>query len=113
MIETITPAGCGSRNRYRLALASFTLGAVLASALVGALLGLAGGSLEASSAVLVAAVLAAVAATREAGLVRLPLPQMRHQVPEHWHHDLPLPVWSAGYGAGLGVGFATFQPVAT
>jgi hypothetical protein len=26
---------------------------------------------------------------------------------------LPLPVWSAGYGAGLGVGFFTFQPVAT
>src|ERR687898_923116 len=42
MVETITPAGCGSRRRYRIALALFALGAVLASAALGALLGLAG-----------------------------------------------------------------------
>ena len=113
MIETITPAGCRGRNRYRLALVFFTVGALVAAAIVGALLGLLGGALGAPRAVLVVAVLAAVGAAREAGIVRLPLPQLRLQVPERWHRDLPLPVWTAGYGAGLGVGFATFQPVAT
>ena len=113
MIETITPAVCGSRNRHRLALALFTAGAVVAAALVGALLGLAGSLLGARDAVLAAAALAAVAALREAGVLRLPLPQLRLQVPERWHFELPLPVWASGYGAGLGMGFATYQPVAT
>ena len=113
MIETITPAGCGGRNRYRIALASFTLGAVTAAAVVGALLGLAGALLGTRHAVIAAAALAALAAAREAGLVRVPLPQLRLQVPERWHFELPLPVWTTGYGAGLGVGFATYHPVAT
>ena len=30
-----------------------------------------------------------------------------------WRATLPLPVWSLGYGAGLGAGFFTFQPVST
>ena len=113
MIETITPAGCGGRNRYRFALLLFTLAAVGAAAVVGALLGLVGGALGVERAVLVVAALAALAAAREAGLVRLPLPQLRRQVPERWNHELPLPVWATGYGAGLGIGFATFQPVTT
>jgi hypothetical protein len=41
------------------------------------------------------------------------VPQWRRQVPESWHHALPLPLWSLGYGAGLGAGVLTFQPVAT
>ena len=45
--------------------------------------------------------------------MRLPLPQARRQVPERWRFELPLPVWSTGYGAGLGAGFFTFQPVST
>lgn len=113
MIETITPAGCGGRNRYRAALLLFTLGAVAAAAAVGALLGFFGGVLGVEHAVLLLAALAALAAAREAGLVRLPLPQLRRQVPERWNHELPLTVWATGYGAGLGVGFLTFQPVAT
>ncbi len=113
MIETITPAVCGSRNRYRLALALFTLAALAAAALVGGLLGLLGWALGLRSAVLVAAGLAALAAAREVGVLRLQHPQLRVQVPERWHLTLPLPLWAAGYGAGLGVGFATYQPVAT
>ena len=113
MIETITPAGCGGRNRYRFALLSFTVAALSAAAVVGGLLGLLGGALGVERAVLVVAALAALAAAREAGLIRVPLPQLRRQVPERWHHELPLPVWTAGYGAGLGIGFLTFQPVAT
>jgi hypothetical protein len=112
MVETFTPAVCGSRRRQRLALAGFAVGAVAASALVGAALGAVGALLGTELAFLVAA-LALLAAAREAGIVRLSLPQLRRQVPERWRSDLPLPVWSVGYGIGLGLGFLTFQPVAT
>jgi cytochrome c biogenesis protein CcdA len=113
MIETITPAVCGSRRRQRLALAGFTVGAVCASLAVGALLGLTGSLLGAQRAILAVAAVALIAAAREAGLLRIRLPQSRRQVPERWRAVLPLPVWSFGYGAGLGSGFVTFQPFAT
>ena len=112
MVETFTPAVCGSRRRQRLALAGFAVGALSASALVGAALGALGGLAGAEIALAVAC-LALVAAAREGGLVPLPLPQLRRQVPERWRSELPLPAWSIGYGAGLGAGFLTFQPVAT
>jgi hypothetical protein len=112
MVETFTPAVCGSRQRQGVALAGFALGAIAVSALVGATLGALGAALGAQLALLAAAV-ALLAAAREAGLVSFPLPQLRHQVPERWRFELPLPVWSVGYGAGLGAGFLTFQPVAT
>jgi hypothetical protein len=112
MVETFTPAVCGSRRKQWLALTGFALGAIGASALVGALLGAIGAALGARLS-LVAAGLALVAAAREAGLLSFPLPQLRRQVPERWRFELPLPVWSVGYGAGLGAGFLTFQPVAT
>jgi len=114
MVETITPAVCGSRRRHRSAVALFTVSAALAAALVGLVLGLAGSAAGPATAVVVAAaVLAGLAALRELGLVRVPLPQARRQVPERWHAELPLPVWAAGYGTGLGLGAFTFQPVAT
>jgi hypothetical protein len=113
MVETFTPAVCGSRSRQRLALVLFALGALAAAAALGAALGLAGSLVGTRPALIGAAALAALAALRELGLLRLPLPQSRRQVPERWRNELPLPLWSAGYGAGLGVGFLTFQPVAT
>jgi hypothetical protein len=113
MVETITPAGCGSRHRHLAALALFALGAGLAAAGLGAVLGLAGSVLDPAWTLPALAVLALVAAAREAGLVRLPLPELRHQVPERWRREWPLPAWSLGYGAGLGAGVLTHQPVGT
>jgi hypothetical protein len=113
MVETFTPAVCGSRTRQRLAIVLFAGGAVLASAALGAALGFAGGLVGTRPALIVAATLAFLAALREAGVLSVPVPQSRRQVPERWQYELPLPLWSAGYGAGLGVGFLTFQPVAT
>jgi hypothetical protein len=113
MLETFTPAVCGSRKRQTIAQALFAVAAVVTSAALGLGLGLAGGLLGAGQAVLAAAALALVAAAREFGLVRFPLPQARRQVPERWRFELPLPVWATGYGAGLGAGFFTFQPVST
>lgn len=112
MVETITPDVCGSRRRQAGALFFFGLGALAASACLGALLGVAG-SLVGPWALPVAAIFALVGAAREGGFARVPLPQSRRQVPEPWRFRLPLPAWAAGYGAGLGVGFLTYQPVAT
>jgi hypothetical protein len=113
MLETFTPAVCGSRKRQIVAQALFAAAAVATSAVLGLALGLAGSLLGARHAVFAAAALALLAAAREAGLVRFPLPQARRQVPERWRFELPLPVWATGYGAGLGAGFFTFQPVST
>jgi hypothetical protein len=113
MVETFTPAVCGSRLRQRLAIALFALAALVASAVLGATLCFVGSLVGTRPALIAAAALAFLAALREAGILRLPLPQSRRQVPERWQYELPLPLWSAGYGAGLGVGFLTFQPVAT
>ncbi|HSK15515.1 MAG TPA: hypothetical protein VK915_05045 [Gaiellaceae bacterium] len=113
MLETFTPAVCRSRKRQIVAQALFSATAVLTAALLGLLLGLVGSGLGARRAVLAAAALALLAAAREAGLLRFALPQSRRQVPERWRFELPLPVWSSGYGAGLGAGFFTFQPVST
>lgn len=112
MVETITPDVCGSRRRQAGALLFFALGALAASACVGAVLGLVGSRIDAW-ALPVAALFALVGAAREGGFTRLPLPQSRRQVPEPWRFTLPLPAWAAGYGAGLGLGFLTYQPVAT
>jgi hypothetical protein len=114
MIETITPAVCGGRRRHRLAVALFTVSAVVAAAFVGLVLGFAGSLVGGTTALVVAAaVLAGLAALRELGILRVPLPQARRQVPERWHAELPLPLWAIGYGGGLGLGAFTFQPVAT
>jgi hypothetical protein len=113
MLETFTPAVCGSRKRQIVGQSFFAVSAVLTSAVLGLLLGLLGSMLGAEQAVLGAAALALVAAAREAGLIRFSIPQARRQVPEHWRFELPLPVWASGYGAGLGAGFFTYQPIST
>ena len=113
MLETFTPAVCGSRKRQIVAQALFTGAAVLTAAALGLALGFAGSLLGGRYALYAAAGLALLAAAREAGLVRFPLPQARRQVPERWRFERPLPVWATGYGAGLGAGFFTFQPVST
>jgi sulfite exporter TauE/SafE len=113
MVETFTPAVCGGPRRRRSALLAFGLAAVGAAAALGALLGWMGGALDRGVALAVVAALAVLVALREGGVLRLPLPQIRRQVPEGWRRSLPLPVWSGAYGAGLGVGLLTHQPVAT
>src|SRR5690242_19175462 len=113
MIATITPAGCGGRHRHLAAAALFATGAVGAAALLGSLCGLAGARLGGGDAALLAAAVALLAAARETVARHLPLPQLRRQVPERWRRELPLGVWPLAYGAGLGAGVLTYQPVAT
>lgn len=109
MIDTITPAGCGSRQRHVIALTAFTIAAISAAAILGALLGGVGSLLPWQPLVVLAMALAGLGVAREIVPSRIPVPQIARQVPERWRRELPLPVWSAGYGAGLGAGLFTHQ----
>lgn len=113
MVETLTPAGCGGRARRRIAVTCFTIGAIAAAAALGAALGLIGGALPALWAVAAALLVGLLGAARELGLRGIPIPESRRQVPEPWRREKPLVVWSTVYGAILGSGVGTFQPVAT
>ena len=111
MVETIVPVVHGTRT-WLVSLVLFAAGATAAAATLGWLLGAAlpnGGP----AAVTGVALFALVESAGEAGLVRLPVPQLRRQVPERWRERYPQPIAALLYGAGLGVGFATYLPVAT
>ena len=111
MVETIAPVVHGTRT-WLISIALFTVGAMSASALLGLALGAAlpfGGAAAAG----VVAVLAVAVACGELGILQLPRLQVRQQVPEHWRERFPQPIVALLYGAGLGVGFATYLPVAT
>lgn len=111
MVETIVPVVHGTRT-WVVSVLMFGLGAVSSAALLGLLLGAALPAGGAAAALLVA-VFAALEAAAELGALRLPLPQLRRQVPERWRERYPQPVTALLYGAGLGIGFATYLPVAT
>jgi hypothetical protein len=111
MVETIVPVVHGART-WLASLTLFALAATASAACVGLLLGalLPAGGGRAAVAVALFALLEAAA---ELGLVRLPLPQVRRQVPQRWRERYPQPLAALLYGAGLGVGFATYLPVST
>jgi hypothetical protein len=113
MIETFTPQMCGSRRRRNLGVALFAGGAVLASAALGAVLGLAGEGLPTRWTLITLGVLALVGAARDLGVIRMKLPQRRGQVPEPWRREWPLVAWAPAYGIMLGLGVLTFQVVST
>jgi hypothetical protein len=114
MVETLTPAGCGGRHRQIAAVAMFTVASIVAAASVGGLLGWVGREIGHQRILLAgAAFIAVLAALREAGILRVAVPDIKRQVPEHWRRTRPLPVWTTGYGAILGSGFGTYQPAAT
>jgi hypothetical protein len=111
MVETITPVVHGGRGRWLGALALHTAGAGLTAAAFGAVLGALGGALGAPfgrAGLVVLAALAAAYAATELTRVRIPVPQFRRQVPDWWRTFFGRPVAAALYGAGLGIGFATY-----
>jgi hypothetical protein len=111
MAETISPVVHGGRNRsYWKAITAHLIGAALASALVGALLGSIGSIFDlswSSAGLALVAILAAVYALGELTGLKLPLPHRRGQVPEWWRNYFEPTTTAFLYGAGLGVGFAT------
>jgi hypothetical protein len=113
MIETFTPQMCGGRRQRNVGVALFAAGAVLASAGLGAVLGLAGSGLPGTWAWALVGMLALLGAARDLGIVRIALPQRRGQVPEPWRRNWPLGAWAPAYGVLLGLGVVTFQVVST
>src|SRR3954470_20349822 len=111
MVETIVPVVQGTRS-WIVSIVAFALGALATAAAVGLVVGAllpAGGG----GALLAAGCLALAYAAAELGLVRLPSPQLRRQVPQRWRERYPQPLTALLYGGGLGLGFVTYLPVAT
>ena len=112
MVETITPVVHGGRTRrWVLALALHVVGAGVAAVAFGAALGAAGMALGApwGAAGFVGIVaLGVVYLTREAFGLRVPVPQLRRQVPDWWRTFFGFETAALLYGMGLGIGFLTF-----
>jgi hypothetical protein len=113
MVETISPVVYGGRNgRWVGAVALHALGAVVAAAAAGLVLGAAGAAAGApwgwAGAAVVAAAGLAYAARDLLGLPFPPLLEARRQVPEWWRTFFSPHVASLLYGLGLGVGFFTY-----
>jgi hypothetical protein len=112
MVETITPVVHGGRTRrWGSALALHIVGAGVAAAAFGAVLGAAGMALGAPWGPAGMGVVGAVGALylgREAFGVRVPVPQLRRQVPDWWRTFFGFETAALLYGMGLGVGFLTF-----
>lgn len=111
MVETISPVVYGTRTRWAGALALHAVGATAtaagfgalvaaAAAMLGAPWGRAGGAIVAGAAV--------VYLVRELTGIRVPVPQLRRQVPDWWRTYFGRPLAALLYGAGLGIGFFTF-----
>src|SRR5579871_2534787 len=109
MVGTIAPAVRGGNGA---AMASFLVGHAFAGAAFGALLGALGLALPSSPSLRwpLLAALAALAGLHDYGVVKLPLPQLRRQVPSEWRRRFsPSVAWFL-YGVGLGSGVATRVP---
>jgi uncharacterized membrane protein YphA (DoxX/SURF4 family) len=111
MVETISPVVYGTRTRWAGALALHAVGATATAAGFGALVAVAAAMLGAPWGKAGGAILAAVALVylvRELTGIRVPVPQLRRQVPDWWRTYFGRPLAAFLYGAGLGVGFFTF-----
>ena len=111
MVETISPVVYGTRTRWAGALALHAVGATTTAAGFGALVAAAAAMLGAPWGRAGGAIVAGVAVlylVRELTGIRVPVPQLRRQVPDWWRTYFGRPLAAFLYGAGLGVGFFTF-----
>lgn len=122
MVGTMLPIGYGEsvRKGWSKTLLCYALGLLVASATFGALLGLVGMALSLQTRMghwtVPTTVLGAIAVAygcSDAGLIRLPRPQPKWQVPSSWYRRFKPSTAGLFYGVGLGVGFATRQPAMT
>src|SRR5262245_44177287 len=111
MAETITPVvHGGSRRAWAVSLSVHAVGAAVSAAALGAVLGGLGALLGApwgrAGAIAVAAA-AGIYVVAELG-IRMPVPQLRRQVPDWWRTFFPPRIAAFLYGIGLGPGFLTY-----
>jgi hypothetical protein len=111
MVETISPVVYGTRARWLGAVGLHAVGAAATAAAFGGAVAAVGGLVGAPFGRAGALILVAVGllyAARELVGVRVPVPQLRRQVPDWWRTYFGRPLAAVLYGAGLGVGFLTF-----
>jgi Methylamine utilisation protein MauE len=112
MAETITPVvHGGSRRAWAVSVAAHVLGAAIAAAVFGAVLAAFGALLGApwgTAGTMAVAEAAAVYLIAELG-ARVPVPQLRKQVPDWWRTFFPPRAAAFLYGTGLGAGFLTYM----
>lgn len=111
MVETIAPVVHGGRARWLGTLVLHTLAATGTAALFGGALGGVGRSMDAPwqrPGLLALASISAVYAVGALTPLRVPVPQLRRQVPDWWRTFFGRPFAAVLYGAGLGIGFLTY-----
>lgn len=123
MVGTILPFVYGERQQGKreVALWFHSAGYVVGAATTGSLLGLLGAALPLHALHIDRGILALSApgavsvlySMRELGLVEVPAPQFRRQVPEKWRFQFRPKLAALFYGLGLGVGLGTRIPVTT
>lgn len=105
MLSSIHPLGERSRNnRWPVTIGAFTLGALTAAGLIGAVLGFLGSHVDVPSPATAAIVLGAGVLD----LLNIAAPGPKRQVNERWIDMFRGVIYGAGFGAQLGAGVATF-----
>ncbi len=117
MAETISPAVHGGRSySYWRAVAAHVLGAALAAAALGFMLGSVGAAFGApwfGATPIVVALVAVLYFLREAMGLPVPVPYRRRQVPDWWRTFYSPTISSLLYGLSLGAGFFTYLSFGT
>lgn len=116
MVETISPVVHGRRARWLGTLTLHTIGATGTAALFGATLAWIGRALGAPWQRPGLLGLAAISAVYALGVLtrfRVPVPQLRRQVPDWWRTYFGRSFAALLYGAGLGIGFLTYVSYGT
>lgn len=118
MVGTMVPIVYGARDRRAYGVVvSHTTGLIIGSLLLGLTLwwafGLLFGASRADGGELVLSVVAALYGLHHLGVVRLPIPSLRWQVPVRWRGSTRRGWVAFAYGLGLGVGLLTHVQTAS
>jgi hypothetical protein len=121
MIPSITPVGYGGHTRLKWvsAVALYSLSAAVASSLTGMLLASLGLLLHGVAASVFAlkwlwiSILALLYCLHEIGIIRMPVPQRKQQVPRGWRQRYHPWIAASAYGFVIGSGLLTRISVST
>lgn len=110
MLSSIHPLGERTRhNRWAVTVAAFTVAATGTAALIGAVLGWAGGLvLDLAPGAVLASIGAAALIAGALDLARVPVPGPERQVNEHWIGTYRGWVYGSAFGGQLGAGLASY-----
>ena len=123
MVGTMAPVVYGNdlsrpRGSWLLALLQYTAASTVAGSILGIAFGFLGSMVPLGSsrnvlAMVIVGSMALVYSLHEFKLLSLPMPQRKRQVPAEWRYRYHPYVTAWLFGGLLGIGYATFVPVAT